>query len=179
MQYEVFGAFKVPRRKTGVGNRVLILDPNTLREFWAEIDEDEPDLSQAQGCYLFGIRASRGIRPWYVGQTRRTFKDECFAPGKCIIYQGVYGEVARGTPILLLIARLTPRGDAFYTGRGRPKEFAFLEKMLIGLALRQNSNLSNKKDTRFLREIIVPGVVNNSPGPVPDAAQALQLALGL
>lgn len=179
MQYEVFDAFKVPRRTTGAGNRVLKLDTNTLNEFWAEIDEDEPYLSQAQGCYLFGIRAAKGIRPWYVGQTTNSFQGECFQPHKCMIYQQVYGEFARGTPILLLIARLTQSGNAFYRGNGLPNEFDFLEKMLMFLALGQNSDLANKRDTKMLRELTVPGVFNKSSGRVPTAAQALQIALGL
>ena len=181
MQYEVFGEFKVPRKKNRAGNRVLDLGADVLNEFWAEIDRQKRQhgLSSAKGCYIFGIRTGGGIRPWYVGQTTKSFQAECFASHKCNIYHTVYGDVAFGNPILILIARRTRSGDKFYMGKGKPKEFDFLEKMLIGLALGQNPNLANKKDTKILKGLTVPGVFNKSPGRVPAAAQALQLALGL
>ena len=177
MRYEVFGEFAVPRRVARSGKKTLDLNPEALQEFWNNLDNDFSGLSSAKGCYVFAIRAGRGIKPWYVGQTKKSFKQECFTPVKQLHYLRALDQSKKGTPILLLVARSTGKGKI---SRGSiPKaEADFLEKMLIGMALGQNSRLLNKKDTKYLREIRVPGLVNSPPGPPSSAARSLKRTLG-
>ena len=55
----------------------------------------------------------------------------------------------------------------------------FLESMLIGIALEQNSQLANARKTKLLREMRVPGVIN-SPHAAPTLpVRDLRNALGL
>ncbi len=177
MRYEVFGEFALPRRLTRSGKRTLNLSPEALQEFWNNLDNDYSDLSLAKGCYVFGIRAGRGIKPWYVGQTKKSFKQECFTPAKQLHYLRAIEDSRKGTPVLLLVARCTRKGK-ISKGSVPQAEADFLEKMLIGMALGQNSKLRNKRDTKYLREIRVPGLVNSPPGPPSSATRSLKRTLG-
>ena len=65
-KYEPFGPFEVPR-KNGIVDTTQIKKGSDL---WNSIEECQKGLSIAHGCYIFSIRAGRGIRPWYVGQAK-------------------------------------------------------------------------------------------------------------
>ena len=108
--YRVFGPFEIPRRKDR-----LQVERSELREFWKTVEGAADGLAAARGCYIFGIRAGKGAKPWYVGQAKRSFKQECFAPHKLVHYNGQISG-SKGTPILLLLrahdARRKVREDA-------------------------------------------------------------------
>jgi len=63
----VSGPTKVP---TYNGKAAKIVDSEKLSVFW----ESSGEMGSRRGCYLFAIRASRGIRPIYVGRATKTFK---------------------------------------------------------------------------------------------------------
>ena len=105
MRYGVFGPFKVPRRDSR-----RIVTPRQLRDFWEGVGEKHPGLPDASGCYIFGIRAGGGATPWYVGQAKKTFRQECFTPHKLLRYNEALVNLNKGTPILLFLARQTPGG---------------------------------------------------------------------
>jgi hypothetical protein len=58
---------KYEKRK---GGRTLLFD-----DFW----EENNDLAEQQGCYVFAIR-NRGLTPIYVGKATKSFKQETFKP---------------------------------------------------------------------------------------------------
>ena len=58
MRYGVFGPFEVPRDDDG-----RVADFGQLRDFWGKVGENHPELPNASGCYIFGIRAGRGGTP--------------------------------------------------------------------------------------------------------------------
>jgi hypothetical protein len=94
-----------------------------------------------------------------------------------------YNEVLdahNGTPQLFLIARLTPTTGRFSkSGRNGYNDIDYFESMLIGMALEKNKQLQNVRKTKFLRELVVPGVINTPPGRLTEAVLGLKNALGL
>ena len=78
MIYETYGEFEVPREQLK-GKKALNLTKETLNNFWNMVDQKRAGLSGACGCYIFAIKAGKGRTPWYVGQSKGPFKDECFA----------------------------------------------------------------------------------------------------
>ncbi len=178
MLYKPHGPFKVPRKKVKAGYRALDFSAPALRKFWEEVDAARIKLSKAKGCYIFAIRAGRGIRPWYVGQTGGSFYGECFQSTKRDHYREALSHNSSGTPVIFLLARCTPRG-ALSNRVPLPGELDFVEKMLISHALEQNSELRNVRDTRYLRNLTLPGVLNTPAGGPARTVQDLKVALGL
>ena len=173
MKYDVFGPFEVPRNH---GGRVAAARARRL--FWnEEVEEDEPGLSTASGCYIFGIRAGTGATPWYVGQAKNTFKGECFMPDKLNHYNGILAEYQTGTPILLLLARMTPKGSFMKSLSER--EANNLETLLIGNCLRANLDLLNISRTSFFKKAKIPGLLNSPPGALSPSVEFLKRLLNL
>ena len=105
-EYSLHGPYEIPK----TGERKV--DRSRLREFWERANKDADELSGASGCYIFGMRAGRGARPWYIGQAKTSFKGECFTDQKREHYNSVLGK-RKGTPILFLLARRTPEKRSF------------------------------------------------------------------
>jgi hypothetical protein len=163
--FEVKGPLKVP---TYDGKAAKIVDSENLSAFW----EATGELSGRRGCYLFGIRASKGIRPVYVGRATKTFKQEVFTPHKLEKYQRCLADIAKGTPVLFF---LMPQ-----TRKGKPnlRVIRELEEYLIQTAVSRNPNLLNVQGTERASWGIA-GVIRGSVGKPSQAAQAFKKALGL
>lgn len=58
--FKVEGPFEVP---TYQGKAAKIVDSEGLPGFWKSIEA----VAKRRGCYLSAVRASKGIRPIYVG----------------------------------------------------------------------------------------------------------------
>ena len=177
MNYEVYGAFDVPRKRSARGQWVLDLTAEAQRGFWREVDGRVPGLPDALGCYLFSIRAGGGIRPWYVGQTTRAFRRECFTADKQNVYHEVLNDMGRGTPILLFVARRTDGGG--FSRAVDQGEVDFAENLLMQLAYGDNPALRNSKGLRAMRRMVIPGVLNSRPGALSSGARQLRSALGI
>ena len=171
--FTVHGPFNVPG----------VVDGDTLKfakadkaGFWEEAGEE---LAHSKGCYLFCLRRRSGWLPWYVGMTSRSFYDECFTPHKREHYGWSIKEHARAhpkrraKPVMFFLARVVQRG-----GVSR-EEILDLENHLIGLALKQNSNLSNVKGTDREPWWRIDGVRPPGRGRPSDAAVEFKKALGL
>ena len=177
MNYETFGPFEVPRKDAKTG-RVLDFDKGVLNEFWRKIDETHPGLSGAVGCYIFAIQAPRGFTPWYVGKTEKSFKGECFELQKKEKYRNVFDDILKGTPVLILVARCTPKtGKLAKPPNPKSGEADYVEQLLINKALSKNPQLANIKNTRFFRDIIVPGVLNSPKGKPSPGSKLLKSVL--
>ena len=175
--YYTFGPFKI-RRKDGAKQK-KVLDGSTaaINKFWKEVEETAPGLSMARGCYVFGVRASKGVTPWYVGQSTTGFMNECFQPSKMNHYHDVINDTNRGTPCLILLARYT-KGNNISRSLSHD-EANFVEQYTIGLALRKNPSLRNIKNTKFLRTLQIPGALNNPRGKPSIGAELLRQTLGI
>ena len=172
MRYGVFGPFKVPRRDSR-----RIVTPRQLRDFWEGVGEKHPGLPDASGCYIFGISASGGARPWYVGQAKRAFRKECFTPHKLLRYNEALADRKRGKPILLLLARQTSGGR--FANQLSDREANNLENLLIHNCLRANRKLLNISKTSFLKEAEIPGLLNSPPGAPSESTVFLRGLLNL
>tara|TARA_R110002110_G_scaffold394957_2_gene609253 strand:+ start:4901 stop:5695 length:795 start_codon:yes stop_codon:yes gene_type:complete len=175
LNYDNYGPFKVPRRGQ-------IIDRARLSEFWRQVEHKDPGLSTAQGCYVFAIKAGQGYTPWYVGKAtgRDGFLQEALADGKQNQYNWVWTShgYRRGSMVLFLIARRTQQGRGF-SRQAVSTDADWLERHLISLALEANNELLNVRDTRFYRELFVPGVINDPARKVSPSTLDLQRTLNL
>ena len=178
MQYQIFGEHQLPRTKVARGHMALDLSRKAQKLFWDNVDADNKGLSTGRGCYIFATRAGGGIKPWYVGQSKGPFRNEVFADHKQKHFNTAFNEVKRGTPVLLLIARCTSMGKLSKVNLAK-SEADFIEKMLISHALTQNPYLINTRDTRFPRELKIPGLLNSSRGKQSSSVKALRTTLGV
>ena len=165
--FKVRGPFPVP------------LDPNVngkwiragCPEFWA--DNHLERFAHNAGCYVFAMRASKGIRPIYVGKATKSFKQECFAPHKIACHYGpALSNAGKGTAVMFLVVLERVKGKVSKKG------IAKVESFLIQNAMKKNPNLSNihgKKEEHWTIE----GVIRGGKGKASDAARKFRGALGL
>ncbi len=175
MRYDVCGPFEIPRGANGL----VDMSRDSKRGFWEEVEKASAGLSGGCGCYVFGIKPGRGLVPYYVGRTNgNTFKGECFQPHKLNHYNMALAST-RGRPMLFMLPKKTPGGAYAKISNGGHPDIDFLELYLIGVALERNSDLFNKRDTKFLRDIVVPGILNANRGRPKKAVKSLRSTLGL
>ena len=135
------------------------------------MEKKEAGLSDAVGCYIFAIKAGKGVRPWYVGKTERaSFRKEAF---KFEPFAKALNQLKIGTPLLYLLAARTKGGKLTKPAKRSIASVGALEELLIGTCLRRNPRLLNKKVTKHFKEIEVPGYMNESPGARSLNARAL------
>jgi len=168
MEYYPYGQFVIPKTAK---NRIDT-SKAAMSAFWATVEKEKKGLPEAVGCYVFSIRAGRGLLPWYVGLAeKQSFHKECFTIHKLVHYNNTIA-ARKGTPVLTLVPKFTSTGRFAKRGKNGHSDIQFLEKMLIGLAVRRNVNLVNIKHTNLLKKMIVPGVLNTPRGrkkqPVED-----------
>jgi hypothetical protein len=167
--------FPIPKQANGL----VASNKTSLNQFWEQLDASLGDeLSAGVGCYVFSIRAGKGVLPWYVGRAeKQSFRNECFTHHKITHYNNAIA-ARKGTPLLTLVAKYTPGGTLV-----RPKgvdhpEIRHLETMIIGNCLGRNEKLLNVKDTKFLRKMVVPGLLNSPKGKPPATVQAFKALIG-
>ena len=153
INYSIFGPFKVPRKPGGLFDH----GPAARKEFWRTVDQSKKGLSKGCGCYVISVRN----KVWYVGLAKcMKFAQECFAVGKVNKLNDAITE-GKGDAYLYLLARRTSAGR-FATPSSHHGDIEDLEKMLIAIAVERNEKLLNKKDTKFYRNTVVPGILNSN-----------------
>lgn len=176
MHFFPYGPLAIPKADNGL----IAGDKKSLAEFWDRVNSElEEGLSEAVGCYIYSIRAGRGILPWYVGLAeKRTFRKECFTSHKLNHYNQAIA-ARKGTPVITLIAKFTiGENYAKPSGNGH-RDIQLLENMLIGTCIRRNGNLLNIRDTKLLREMVVPGLLNNPKGRDHSSVAKFKTILGI
>jgi hypothetical protein len=164
LNYDIHGPFRLARVRRLLDNRA-----ETRREFWSSVDDIKGGLSAAVGCYVFCV----GKKPWYVGLAeKQSFKNECFAPHKINSFNSALNKM-RGKPSLILISKMTNTDRFARPGVNGHKASKFLEDLLIGMALASNPLLENIRGTKFLKELVVPGVINTTKGKAKKKAVQL------
>jgi len=176
MQFQPYSGIQISKKSNGLVKG----DAKPLAEFWQQVDDAVASgLSEAVGCYIFAIKAGKGILPWYVGKAeKQSFKKECFTSHKLKHYNDAAAG-RKGTPYLFLIAKITNGGKFSKVSGNGHRDIQFLENMLIAACIQRNSYLLNIKDTKLLREMVVPGLLNNPPGPNPGSVNELKRLIGL
>ena len=144
------------------------VDPDGLDAFWTE----RPKLAGAVGCYVFAIGHSGGLKPLYVGQTTRSFKNECFSANNQLRLNKALQ--ARPGRLVLFLLAYDKRGP----GALNKKAITDLENALIGLAFRRNPDLINKQG---VGEPVwrIRGVLRSGVGKPSSAASEFSKTLGL
>jgi hypothetical protein len=173
MIFQPYGPFHV-KRSDGHIDR----SKEAKRAFWDGANEACFNISSGCGCYVFAIQTRRGVIPWYVGKAERQgFDMEIFTPHKLLLYNEALRQ--QGVPVIFLLTKMTPGGKLCRPAQSNDRSIRFLESNLIGIALRKNRHLKNLKDTKLVREISVPGILNSSAGRPHTVASDLKDALGL
>ena len=177
MWFDMYGPFELTRVEREI--------PARQPDFWEQVrgsseryGSKPEDLEQAIGCYAFGLRHGETMKPWYIGMTvsQGGFRREVLQPHK----RDHYDEVTtkhNGTPIMFLMPLLTPEGYFSRDRTGTKPLIHWVEKMLFGVALRQNLECRNQRDTKYLRNVVVHGIFNSRPagrqGPEVTAARKM------
>ncbi len=143
----------------GIAGRTIT--DEEVSAFWAR----NHDLAERRGCYVFGMKAPRGMMPAYVGRATRTFKQEALADNKLKRYQRHLVDYRGGSPVLFFV--LAP----YRRGAPNARHIEQLERFLIQRALLANAKLLNVQGTRS-EEWAITGVVRATKGkPSRDARQ--------
>ena len=177
MWFDMYGPFELVRDEGRI--------PSRQPCFWEQVQHaseqygSEPqELGQAIGCYAFGLRHGDTLKPWYIGMTlaKGGFRREILQQHKRDHYDEVVG-AHRGAPIIFLMPLLTPEGYFSRDRTGSKPLIQWVEKMLVGVALRQNLHCRNQRDTKYLRNVVVHGIFNSRPpgrqGPEVTAARKM------
>ena len=174
MYYKLFGPFEVPRGN----NKLIFVNKQRINEFWQKIDDEVEDLSQANGCYTFSVKSSGGSRakPWYVGQTSKTFKGRCLSQKIANEFNYLLsGPDRKGRPELYLIARMTSSGKKF--SRNKNAKHEQLETLLIQMAYSANPYLLNHQIRKLFENLKVEGMINPGKGKLPKSARSFRKLL--
>lgn len=110
------------------------IDESALEEFW-----EQNGFAKRRGVYVFGVKAAKGVKPLYVGQTKRqTFKtriDQHIKGGK---FNSMLRSTKKATVLLFLVGRV---------GQGKRSNGSIneLELDLINHAFARNPSLHNER----------------------------------
>ena len=165
MVFETYGPFNVEREfLEGWHGR-----------FWETVEASVGGLSYAIGCYAFCLTFGTKALPWYVGKTINSngFQAEVFHDHKMNQYRNILKDKPRHRASIFLFPLMT-KNFLFSEDRTNGSQVIDrLEKTLIGMALSKNPNLANIRDTKFLRDIYVNGILGEQwPGRRSVAASA-------
>jgi hypothetical protein len=163
--FSVQGPYEVPFYQGKAGR--TITDDN-VRLFW----DRNPEVGSRRGCYVFGIRAGKGLTPAYIGRATKSFKQEVFAHHKLTRYQQFLVDYAKGTPLLFFL--VAPRK------KGAPNEAHIkgLEDFLIQTGLAANPDLLNIKGTKT-EEWAIAGVLRSGKGKPSTGARQFRRLMNL
>ena len=173
MQYYVYGPYEMAREDGGLA---ISRRRDDKKAFWAAVDQGEKGLPEACGCYVLVIR---GVA-WYVGlAAAQGFRQEIFQHHKLLLYSEALRKVG-GRAQFIFIAKATPSDRFSKPSKNGHRDIRWLEQLLIGLAIVRNDGLRNIKDTKLLREMHVPGIINSNQGEGrATSVQALRRAVGV
>ena len=165
VNFAVHGPFKIPIYR-GKAGRIVRAEEG--RAFF----RTHPVWARRRGCYVFAIRAGRGITPTYVGKATKTFQQECFTADKLGKCNRTLADYSRGTLIMFVIAAPT--------GRGRPadKQITLLEDFLIQIGVAANDKLLNIQGTKE-EEWSLTGLIRSARGRPSSAAATFKAAMKL
>lgn len=174
MKFSIHGPYKLPRSGKTMDHQAA-----AKRDFWNKVDGKE-DISSGCGCYIFAMRAGKGVRPWYVGKAeKQAFYGEVFAAHKLNIYNSVVAN-QKGTPVLFLILKRTSKNKLKKPTKNKNgnKFISELEILLIGAAYRKNKKISNIKNSVTLKKMIVPGFMNSTHGANKGSVRGFKTLVG-
>jgi hypothetical protein len=175
MKFSIHGPFELPR-----DSGLIDTTASSRRLFWEKVDESVPGLPDACGCYIFVIKAKRGALPWYVGLTEKnSFRFEAIGLHQVDHYNHALARKIGVKPQLFFLAKQTPTERFAKPSANYQPDVEFLETFMFGIALNRNADLRNAKNTRFLRNLVVPSIINSPRRPPTLPERHLKKALGI
>jgi hypothetical protein len=146
--FQIFGPFEV--------EGVKVADKEYQETFWGERDEECPQLSEANGLYVFSLRNGSNYEPNYVGITKtRAFRNEVFNSANVVkILASFVPE--KGTLCLHLLAKPKDTNLGFY--RSHEKSLLWLEMFILLLCRRKNPEILNIVGRAFLENCGIEGI---------------------
>lgn len=183
IEFIPIGPIALPTRKMPNGGRRLLRDLQSRKQlletdFWEEAQQTASkagimDLHLAKGVYVFGLRAGRGILPYYVGQASKSdFSTEPFNSSKIVHYNRCIGD-RKGTPVMFFVVSPSKKGPT--------NKFVITaaEKVLIETAfLRNPDGLINKQHAK-VKKWGIAGVIRSSKGKRSSASRRFGKMIGL
>ena len=121
--YQSFGPFEIPCKQLKKVRNI----PMKWPEEWN--DGLLAEFKNRKGCYVYAIKAGKGVRPWYAGKTTTAFKSEAFTADKVVRYNEVLSDLKRGKPVMYFVS--PDKGSS-------QKIIDALEKYLIYFVYRKN-----------------------------------------
>ncbi len=163
--FNVAGPYDIPTYR---GQRSRIIRAIERKQFF----EENPEISERCGCYIFAIRSGNGFTPWYVGKATKRFAQESFGHHKLTHYNHCLADVVSGTPVMFFVV------DSRSGNGTNVQHVDEVEKFLIESALRVNPDLLNIKKTKG-SQWRIEGIVRGKPGGVSLAAKTVKRMLKL
>lgn len=163
--FTVKGPFEVPVKKEKAGRLVTT---EQAAEFWKRHSSVQGDV----GCYVFGFRAAKGLKPMYIGKATKSFKQEIFTDHKRNKYNEALANQAKGTAIMFFVTLDRTAGPV------NKKAIDEAESFLIMSGLVANKSLLNDRKTA-IESWSIKGIIRAGQGKPSKAAQDLKQCLSL
>jgi hypothetical protein len=125
-----------------------------------------------RGCYVFAVRSGGGIKPYYVGKTKASFRQEAFTSGKINYYNEAMAGYAAGRPVMFFVTLRQKPGPVNH------KAIRNLEKFLIQTAVAKNPDLKNVQGTKE-QDWVIEGVLRSRPGMPARPARSFKTMMGI
>ena len=164
-RFVVKGPYEVPVQVNKGGKAITSLE---AKAFW----DENAALSGEKGCYVFGMRASKGMKPLYVGKATKSFAQEVFTPHKLAKYMAGLTHSKKGTPVLFFLC--VPKTKGPVNGPNIDE----LESFLIQAGMKAYSDLLNERKTK-VEAWSIGGVLRDGKGKPTNAAQEFKGLMGL
>lgn len=163
--FEVAGPYDVPMHSGAAARHIRAQEGD---DFFAT----NAAIKSRKGCYVFGIRAGKGITPIYVGIATKSFEQECFTDHKRGKYNQALAEYLKGTPVLFFVVLPTKKGP------DNKRHISDLEKFLIQTGVAANPDLLNVKGTKE-QEWSITGVLRSGAGKPKKGASLFRKMMKL
>jgi hypothetical protein len=165
LSFKVVGPLKVHFSKNVGGRTIQDVDTDS---FW----DSHTKYKKRRGCYVFAMRTGGGLKPGYVGKTKKNFKQEVFGAHQLTRYYEFMARYKVGRPVLFFVLA--------HQTMGKPNDSKIreVEKYLIDLGLTANEDLLNKRDTKQPGWGI-QGVIRGGKGKVSAGTSSFRKMLGI
>jgi hypothetical protein len=152
--FKFFGPFEFDGAK--------VADKEYQKTFWSEVDEECPQLSDANGLYVFSLRIGENYNPHYVGITKaKDFSKEVFSDHNVVKIQ-FYLVPKKGKLFVHLLAKPKDINTGFY--RARAKSLLWTEMFVLLLCRKKNPEILNIAGHTFLEDCGIEGITYPAKG---------------
>ena len=163
----IIGPFKVDVAK--------VADKEYQKTFWYERDDEYPQLSEANGLYVFSLRNGSNYEPQYVGMTKREFRKEVFNPPNVVKILNCFMP-KKGELCVHLLAK--PRDINVGFSAISKKTLLWTEMFILLLCRKKNPEILNIAGHAFLENCGMEGITSPSRGN-GKSIKTFRIALGI